>query len=155
MTFTTNIAFSSHRTSTRANQAPMCPSSPLPTLMRAIMCKGGTLEGRCAYGRPRWHHCSNGDILLFALQDGARGEEESHMVGIYQPMAARVIECELKVKLQTAERVSMAWSLGLVPGCSSSPLKEGQQSNESHSPPNLQLVLRQLYCISLQFWVFT
>lgn len=44
---------------------------------------------------------------------------------------------------------------GLVPGCSSSPLKEGQQSNESHSPPNLQLVLCQLYCISLQFSVFS
>lgn len=43
---------------------------------------------------------------------------------------------------------------GLVPGCSSSPLKEGQQSNESHSPPNLQLVLCQLYCISLQLSVF-
>lgn len=44
---------------------------------------------------------------------------------------------------------------GLVPGCSSSPLKEGQQSNESRSPPNLQLVLCQLYCISLQFPVFS
>lgn len=48
-------------------------------------------------------HCNSGDILLFVSQDGARGEEGSHMVGIYQPMAARVIECELKVKLQTAE----------------------------------------------------
>lgn len=46
--------------------------------------------------------------MLFVLQDRARGEEGSHMVGIYQPMAARVIECELKVKLQTAERESRA-----------------------------------------------
>ena len=53
-----------------------------------------------------WHHCSSCDILLFVFQDGARGEEGSHMVGIYQPIAARVIECELKVKLQTAERES-------------------------------------------------
>lgn len=30
------------------------------------------------------------------------------MVGIYPSMAARVIECELKVKLQTAERESRA-----------------------------------------------
>lgn len=44
-----------------------------------------------------------------------------------------------------------AW--GLLPGCSSSPLKEGQQSNESCSPPNLQLVLCQLYCFSLHFSV--
>lgn len=36
------------------------------------------------------------------------------MVGIYQPMAATVIECELKVKLQTAERESSARG----PGCS-------------------------------------
>lgn len=36
--------------------------------------------------------------LLFVLQCGARGEEGSHMVGIYQLMAATVIECELKVK---------------------------------------------------------
>lgn len=35
---------------------------------------------------------------------------------------------------------------GVPPGCSSSPLKEGQQSNESRSAPNLQLVLCQLYC---------
>lgn len=109
-----------------------------------------------AYGRSRWHHCHSTDILLFVLQDGARGEEGSHMAGIYQPMAARVIKCELKVKLQTAERERAgpdAW--GLVPGCSSSPLKEGQQSNESHSPPNLQLVPCQLYCIFLQFSMFS
>lgn len=37
---------------------------------------------------------------------------------------------------------------GVPPGCSSSPLKEGQQSNESRSAPNLQLVLCQLYCVS-------
>lgn len=67
-----------------------------------------------AYGRSRWHHCHSTDILLFVLQDGARGEEGSHMAGIYQPMAARVIKCELKVKLQTAEREreSRAWCLG-------------------------------------------
>lgn len=46
----------------------------------------------------------SGDISVFVLLDGARGEEGSHMVGIYQPMAAMVIECELKVKPQTAER---------------------------------------------------
>lgn len=60
----------------------------------------------------RWHHCRSSDILLFVLQCRARGEEGSHMVGIYQPMAARVIECELKVKLQTAERESRARGLG-------------------------------------------
>lgn len=38
------------------------------------------------------------------------------MAGIYQPMAARVIECELKVKPQTAERESMARGLGFTTG---------------------------------------
>lgn len=56
-----------------------------------------------AYRGTRWHHCNSSDVLLFVFQDRARGEEGSHMVGIYQPMAARVIECELKVRLQTAE----------------------------------------------------
>lgn len=59
-------------------------------------------------GGMRRHRRISDDILLFVLQDGARGEEGSHMVGIYQPMAATVIECELKVKLQTAERESSA-----------------------------------------------
>lgn len=62
----------------------------------------------CVHTYRRWHHCSRRDILLFVLQDRARVEVGSHMVGIYQPMAARVIECELKVKLQTAERESTA-----------------------------------------------
>lgn len=61
-----------------------------------------------AHGGDRWHHCISSDILLFVLQDGARGEEGRHMVGIYQLVVARVIECELKVKLQTAERESRA-----------------------------------------------
>lgn len=38
------------------------------------------------------------------------------MAGIYQPMAARVIECELKVKPQTAERESVARGLGFTTG---------------------------------------
>lgn len=97
----------------KGNRAPICPSSPpLAAVMQAIMCKGANWKGYGAYGRTRWLHCSSGDILLFVLQDGARGEEGSHMVGIYQPMAARVIECELKVKQQTAERESRAWGLG-------------------------------------------
>lgn len=55
-------------------------------------------------------------FLLFVLQDGAGAGEGSHMAGIYQPMAARVIECELKVKPQTAERESMAHGLGFTTG---------------------------------------
>lgn len=69
---------------------------------------------RGAYqGMRRRRRRISGDISLFVLLDGARGEEGSHMVGIYQPMAATVIECELKVKLQTAERESRARG----PGC--------------------------------------
>lgn len=55
-------------------------------------------------------------FLLFVLQDRAGVGEGSHMAGIYQPMAARVIECELKVKPQTAERESMARGLGFTTG---------------------------------------
>ena len=97
----------------KGNRAPICQSSPpLAAVMQAIIGEGGKLVRiQCLWGT-RWHHCSSCDILLFVLQDGARGEEGSHMVGIYQPMAARVIECELKVKLQTAERESRAWGLG-------------------------------------------
>lgn len=45
-----------------------------------------------------------------------RGEEASHMAGIYRPTAATVIECELKVKRQTAERESAAPGLGSAAG---------------------------------------
>lgn len=55
-------------------------------------------------------------FLLFVLQDRAGAGEGGHMAGIYQPMAARVIECELKVKPQTAERESMARGLGFTTG---------------------------------------
>lgn len=93
----------------KGNRAPICPSSPpLAAVIQAIMGQGAKLGGvgwgLSVHGRAMWHHCSSGDILLFVLPDGVRGEEGSHMVGIYQPMAARVIECELKVMLQTAER---------------------------------------------------
>lgn len=61
---------------------------------------------RGADGGMRRQRRISGDISVFVLRDGARGEEGSHMAGIYQPMAAAVIECELKVKPQTAERES-------------------------------------------------
>lgn len=100
----------------KGNRTPLCPSSPpLAAAMQAIKGMGvGWQIGRDIelMGGLGGTICSSGDILLFVLEDGARGEEGSHMVGIYQPLTARVIECELKVKQQTAERESRARGSG-------------------------------------------
>lgn len=88
-----------------------------------------------------------------------RMEQEVRKVAIWRVFISRWLPEWLNVSWRWScrrlrERAGPdAW--GLVPGCSSSPLKEGQQSNESHSPPNLQLVPCQLYCIFLQFSMFS
>lgn len=78
---------------------------------------GGDGGGGCQNGGTRRHRCGRCvTLLLFVLQDRAAVGEGSHMAGVYQPMAARVIECELKVKPQTAESESTARGLGFTTG---------------------------------------
>lgn len=122
--------------------------------------------------------CSNAGYYKKRLQIG---RNKVHIGGTIAVATFCCMCCKIEQKVRKATiwwvfisqwlpewlNVSRSWSCrrlrgragpeaqGLVPSCSSSPLKEGQQSNESHSPPNLQLVLCQLYCISLQFSVFS
>lgn len=117
---------------------------------------GGKLDGYSAYKGTRWHRCSSW-VTLFCLF--CRMAQEVRKVAIWWVFISRWLPEWLNVSWRWSCRQLRgragpeAW--GLVPGCSSSPLKEGQQPNESRFPPNLQLVLCQLYSISMQFSVFS
>lgn len=81
-----------------------------------------------------------------------RMEQEVRKVAIWWVFISRWLPQWLNVSWrwscrQLRERAAPG-ARGVAPGCSSSPLKEGQRSNESRSAPNLQLVLCQLYCVS-------
>lgn len=141
--------------SSKGTGAPICLSSPpLTAVMQAIMGRWGRIAG---WGIGR-------DIVLMGGWVGTIAvaltfsclffstEQEVRKVAIWWVF--------IRQRLPEWLNVSWRWSCrqlrgragpdawGLIPGYSSSPLKEGQQSNESHSPTNLQLVLCQLYCIS-------
>lgn len=81
-----------------------------------------------------------------------RMEQEVRKVAIWWVFISRWLPRWLNVSWRWSCRQlrgrAVPGAQGGPPGCSSSPLKEGQQSNESRSAPNLQLVLCQLYCVS-------
>lgn len=81
-----------------------------------------------------------------------RMEQEVRKVAIWRVFISRWLPQWLNVSWRWSCRQlrgrAAPGAQGVPPGCSSSPLKEGQQSNESRSAPNLQLVLCQLYCVS-------
>lgn len=91
----------------KGNRTLICPSSsPLTAVMVAIMGKEGKLLGiRCLREDCV---CETGAQATFCCLFCRMEKKCGHMLGINQPTDGRVIECELQLKLQTAERESMA-----------------------------------------------
>lgn len=132
-------------------------SIPLAAVMEAIIGEGGQ-SGRDGAHCMKGLGGTNAIALTFCCLFCGM-EQEVRKVAIWWVFISRWLPEWLNVSWRWSSRQLRGRAgpeaRGLVPGCSSSPLKEGQQSNESRSPPNLQLVLCQLYCILLQFSVFS
>lgn len=119
---------------------------------------GGYYEQACSAG-PIEGWSSGGALAVTFRCLFCRMEQEVRKVAIWWVFISRWLPRWLNVSWRWSCRQLRGRAgpeaQGVPPGCSSSPLKEGQQSNESRSAPNLQLVLCQLYCFSQPFSVFS
>lgn len=136
----------------KGNRAPLCPSSlPLATVMQAIIGNGGHI------GRDMALMGGLGGTTAVAVTFSClfwRLEQEVRKVAIWWVFISWWLPEWLNVSWRWSCRQLRgragpeAW--GLVPSCSSSPLKEGQQSNESHQTYSLFSVSFTAFCCSSQ-----